>query len=1820
MVSRTSVGVDTDRIGASKVSSARAQRVATFVPRAFVAAGLIVALVAGLGLATWSQTPVPEVELDMPDFVSIGEDFEFTVKFRNATPNTIGDGPFIDLFAEYLGIDCTDEVTSGVPGPCDGIEILSAELVLSSPPSYALPPVNPQIELVPLATPTTSTCPSGLCLTGSAYLSHPFDAVPTYPSGLGLDGFQAFVIRLPFNGYSGDAIDAEIKVKARVHEYADHGAQLCIYARGGFKNGANTPLLSGTVAACIPTGAFSVTKSHAPIDCDCSCTHCADETVTGPHYPSTYSIDIHVAANQTLEELFLRDELPAEIQYIPNSLVVSPLGTGYVPVELPNGSEPGGLVELVWPVLDQSVTVEYSFFIPEQDASGNPIVWEGCEPESAHNVVVAEAYWLPLDPRDLDECGGPCHLVDNSEHDLEMKCIALQKTVELSTDINHPSVTPDDQLTYKLDFQISDYTSFRGIEVVDHLSDGQTYLGGATLHIEDPGLGTHDIPLDDYLELDPSPFAYPCPVAGGTCGSAPYASIAVGTVLVFHVHDAMNDLIGSDVLTGVPDPAAPATTGRITYSVSVDDVFEDHWYHKGGLYAGQSDAEVDKLDPLLNCAYIRGEQLEPVSSTADDGSYTCARVTGDSLAKSIYRVYRPGASQPLIYENTNPDAWSCPKDVFPGDLVTYRIYKVIPSCDAEYLAITDWLPLDVFDVSPSDWSYDSSGPSTQAPSVNEWKLGPDHSTYPPAPTFSSPSVNELHFNYGSIVDTGANTQCTVDLLFTVEVTGHPLPDETLVVNTAQECESITYSSGCSGGSCPGTGSTFCQMAIAAFTLREPELHITKGVVIASPWENPSIPGYGTFVPATPGPVPFSFPCETAPGEPAFLQPIVSQDLQFLPVDSDLYDVDANDVMKFAVVVENLGGAPAYDVVIADDFPDTCFEAPSCGLNLAVTDGAGDPFACNPVSPSLCAPSDFFDPGTGIQLVDPGPTAVDPGAIDGYSDDSGRNIAVITYDLRLRQDVSIGQCCANTAELVHYASVDGGDNFVGQDLVDPTEEEDDARVCLLPDASKCIIATSETHTTPQEGTSVAATIGEIVRYRLILELPEEQYPYLLVRDYLDDGMEYIDGSATCAFFYDNAMVAPNISVTQPQALPTGGCLADFSQVVWESIEPELFSISSFPLEFDIGGIWNQDDDPDSEYLVIEYCAIVANTGSNQDGDPLTNLFKAVTGSGSAIAVSNTATVWIVEPELDVSKHATYIDTDSDGCPDTWQFDVTVENTGSSTAFDIAVQDIPLPSGSWSLPSAFQCSNPLVMGDLTNWPTSYGWKVPTLAPGDSETCQLVMKLGDECCNAVNKAQATCTSLPGLQGTMQNPTGFHAGTAGSLMGERTSYFGSYDLPLCGKVTGKKLGDHDGDGVFDGQEDWEIAATGPGSSGCIQTTSTDTNGEYEFCLAPGTYTISETLQPGWTAVGPTSYTVNVAAGLTPEVDFKNEAGQTCSCAVTFGFVDYNGVVQTAKCNMNDVVTVTMQSSTDVVSISTDAVCTPPVWPCQASYHWTILDSDALTVYTATTPQITFDPPGSDTYEVTLKHYCAAVECRCAFHLVVNEPTGCNCGQWDSVTVTGPDYTGLPVQSNSVIGAEDGSTLTVTADYSCFPGSCPVSSYGYKLSYGTGTQTTGVVTADPAQFSFGVNVSSSPIVVDITPTCGGQDCTKYSFTVYGVFNKGSTSAADCIAQAAFTLNGSSEPFIQIGAEEELILDGSLSTCVSNYFVTVQQSDRNWSQIGPRAERYLSPSEIARIDQFDVRLFAAYRGLTMEPGKYYRIVLGVGHPWHDMTKLVYIRE
>jgi uncharacterized repeat protein (TIGR01451 family) len=1311
----------------------------------------------------------PDVPPDVPPQVLVGEDFTFKVRFKNAAPADIGYGPFIDLVLDAGGAN----ITKNPPCACDGMTFVKANMI-----DVNGGPV-PVVSYQSVAPPCTSSLPVSP--------NHPFLSSGVQPVLLS-PGSQLVTIELPFGSFDPSQPEIVVEVTAHVSKLADANQParpFKIYARGGFRYGLDAldngstsgdwPVLSdvkipGNPPSTLPSNQQTdPTQWAAQAQTDPTVMIVSkrylgpeNETVTGPNFIKSWELTLDIATGQTVNNLTVIDFLLTNVAYhqvdsvafssssshsspcfvIPPSQApppnTNPIGSANW-LTFPCVSITGGTHPLPPAVPIHDATIVFEFFVPEKSGDGFPILEPtSCAPVPLVNGVEAEGTWLGPTPPDACDTYQVITSIMYPDPPLNAKCMAIQKSVAVINDTGAPGPTPGDTLQYSLNFQISDFKTAGNLKIQDFLSDGQTLVPGSLKLLVSDQCGT--TPATGIAGAIPSN-AFTQTTACSSVGLAPGAP-PLFTTLNIDVSAAMIALGSAPnppgpfrqqhgILTGghafAPTPllTTPAL-GTITFQTVIQDKYVCPVTSPHDLF-------VDKDDPLTNTVTMTADILtnngtcsttpSAAGFTAQDDSQTAILIPTDFLAKTVYAVVR-GSTQ-ICGPNTTP----CPSqpEVMPFDQVTFRLTKTIPSSDAESLTIQDWLPLPKFLVAGTTFSNTQCG----IPAVGASCLGPSlpalSLTLPVVPTYpgsTPPSSNSFTFTYGTFNDP-ANQPRVIDLLFTRVVTNTPAADGLYVTNEAQECESNTF------------GVTFCQSAIAQVHVREPALKITKGIVAAT---NPN----AIFSPLPAGPVAFH---AVGTGCPRFSGTINSTNLASAPINSDVSSIDANDCVTFAIVVENTGGSPAYDVKLRELFPPGPLDIPDCFIpdftTLCVTDGTGTPL---PFTPGTA-----FHANLPIALQNPLPGVTSP---------AGSNIAVITFDACVVANIK-PHCCDNVARLENYASTSGGPNFVDGGFGGPFQ--DTARLCVLPRATKSITTTSEAHTpgTPS-GPPLSPeqlAVGEIIRYHLDVVVPESTSPssYQL-QDLLPAGLSYLG----------NLIVAP---------LPPGVTASNFPPLVTGAIG----TCSGGTVTFSFGNVTNTNPNtPAQEHISLDFNALVCNVSSNQNGRLLNNSFSVVV-DGQQVTASNSVAAVVVEPKITIAKTAA-VPSLTAGAAATYT--ITLTNNGTATAFDVHLTD--------HLPSC-----------LTNLA---GVQVSTSATNNSTATTLDLVIGSiplngtvtihytatvscvDCSKLVNTANVTWTSLPGPFGTTVNPTTSPTpGTSGSATGERdgsgavNNYVASATASLC-------------------------------------------------------------------------------------------------------------------------------------------------------------------------------------------------------------------------------------------------------------------------------------------------------------------------------------------------------------------------------------------------------------------------------------------------------
>ena len=326
--------------------------------------------------------------------------------------------------------------------------------------------------------------------------------------------------------------------------------------------------------------------------------------------------------------------------------------------------------------------------------------------------------------------------------------------------------------------------------------------------------------------------------------------------------------------------------------------------------------------------------------------------------------------------------------------------------------------------------------------------------------------------------------------------------------------------------------------------------------------------------------------------------------------------------------------------------------------------------------------------------------------------------------------------------------------------------------------KSLISTSEPLTKVVNGQE-KVTIGEIVRYALVVKLPESTNDGLKITDNIPTGMQFInDGTAKYSTVSDKGVITfmPNCNITGSNPTVTPTCVIPNANISGGTTDGSAVT-------FDFGQIDNQDSDANDEYIVVEFNAKVLNTANNQafnnanvNSTPttLTNTFSVVLNGNTPI-VSNNITVGVAEPVI--NNLATTITATPHDAGDPLEYTITFSNTATgdnaSPAFNINVNDalenlqaidpnadivITKPDGTKVINNSSSQTLSLIFDQLL--------------PGESITIVIKGKVEQSVpagTRIVNNTDIKYSSIPNGTGTQNNPTGSVSGATGTTTGGR-------------------------------------------------------------------------------------------------------------------------------------------------------------------------------------------------------------------------------------------------------------------------------------------------------------------------------------------------------------------------------------------------------------------------------------------------------------------
>lgn len=1132
-----------------------------------------------------APTPVAELASEqLQPF--IGEQTQFVVAFDNddvATGDT-GYGPYVDLRFNAAGADGDDGVTFG-----------SASFLGAA--------------VAPL---TTITC------TGAAVV-HPLTTL-SVPCPIGT---QLVIVQLPFGSFTAGQPIAHLDVSATISNKADVGVALAITATPGFAYG-NSP--TGTTATVGTASSISLTPQAIRF----TKTYIGPEheTATGPNYPRGFRLSLDVATGITVNNIQLTDVLPAQYQFLAvtgTSHTATAIATP--PTATPGGTLTRGLATVLGTAATEDAWIEFSYYIPEF-AAGDARILDTATGDDVLtlNDGAATVQVVPLDIRDVATTVtiNPNSLELPNPDNVEMtaKSIAIQKSVEIAVPSGDDGYTPGDVLEYTLHGQISDYFTFNDIVVNDILGDGQSYLDSYTpmLSITNRGVVTSFAIESAYTTIDSTQRPSSCAV--GSTGT---------TGITYNVSDAYRAeapsfdgfLTGGSAIEAGLDEAATFT---IAFRATIDDAY---------TCSPSPDNKLDPRDFVTNHVTVSGDVYAnsptgtPTTKLGDesDDSNTSVEIAPTTLLKAIH------ARNGVVGGFTGS-----PGRFAANDWITYRLTMHLPSSDISGLTISDYLPLPILTATPLTESSLGSNKCVSAsdlPGLNKWCFGPSDTfqgAFSQLPTVAaSTEANSISWVYDSreAVD---NLPRTIDLLFTLRISDAAFREGLFLTNQVQAFETNSF------------GSPWSTPAITQIELTEPMLNIDKGIVAvasnaaAAPtfstgrFPSSDVTSFGNAGSAGCARTPVGGLVTTANTADGF-------------PNADVTGVDAKDVVRFAIMVENTGAGlnGAFDTTISDTVP-AGFQIPSTGLNLCVTNGSGTALGHTDTG-FFTQPAGTASPlGTGtIRLTD----AATTGAI-GPRSTTGTNIALITYDLQVIPTIAANTIAAtllNTATITRYAAFENGPDFTS--ITPAPNLVDTASVATAPiTISKALTSTSSTTTTDPN-----IAIGEQATYTVTLRVPEGTTQNVRVVDTLPAGLALVDSALVS--------LSPSSGTTyssSTQTIGTGGG----------------------SLTVDLGTVTNTDNVGGGTITMV-YRVVALDVISNQQGTTLTNSAKLTYTNGQGASSSPTpatANVVVVEPNLNVTKSASSPSVDAD---DLLTYTIQIAHDSVSTAaHDVDLRDV-IPAG-------------------------------------------------------------------------------------------------------------------------------------------------------------------------------------------------------------------------------------------------------------------------------------------------------------------------------------------------------------------------------------------------------------------------------------------------------------------------------------------------------------------------------------------------------------
>ncbi|MGI6853293.1 isopeptide-forming domain-containing fimbrial protein [Mesorhizobium sp. 1B3] len=1104
-----------------------------------------------------SATPVATV-VDLPDEELINESFTFGVTFDNtgADPQGTGYGPFVDVTVGP-GIEVNDVTYLGVSLQTEEVGTWDGTQWVDS--------------------------------SGNPVTQHPLDNVGgqlALPIGSTV-GETWINVLAPFGSYTPDQPAIDLVFSATLDDSPDAnpetgavpGEDITVTARGGFQFGLD-PLDNPTTDPPVQQGA-AVSDTITPIvmRLDKELQLAEGETAQGPNFPFTYTISVDIATGVTVTDINIEDLLPTNLFFL--------TATTNVAASSQTAPGVGGTAEGV-PGIDTITTAQWTFdtvtgrtgegdivitltaYAPEFAADGTDLDEMNVDSPAAYlatnQAEVVSASYAAADGSEVainpDNSG---QLEDSIDVIIRPYTVLKMSNIE-----GGGAAAPGKYVQYTIEADISDYLALREAVLTDVLADGLTLdtTDNATLdhtpvlRVEMNGQ-VYLFPLTQTLEPGDETEIATTFQANGSQSVTFFLSAAVRNA------GALDEILYGDLFNG--DAQQGPTRVTLTYYALIEEN-----YRNGGAPVVVSDTLANSVNATLNSA--TGDGTNPAQP---DGSGSDVDITPPNSTKSVLAI------------NGQPPSGGSPT-IAPGDTVTYRIRIEVSSADVNDLNITDFLPSPVFDVDGNGSGFVFVG-GTGTPAPYQVTLGTGDTLISggiaPNPTVTTNgAANSINFSFADF-DLAPSQSGVIELLYTITATDHPFADGLLLTNQAQIQNTDSQ------------GNVDTDIIIDDVVLRQPVLSLTKGTVATD--ADGAVDNSLAFDPTRVAPGKMTF----ALGAAGFTttSTLTAADLATTPIDSNMSGFDAGDTVKFAVTVQNTGGQDAFDVVINDTLPPG-FAIPA-GAVLTVQYGDGSLV-------SFTGTIDDFFGGTGITINDDDANGLGGIAAGGAA--NGHDIIIISYELVAVDNLNPGITVNNTAEILSFAAIEGGNDFT--EGVDGQFTDDAELTAQTVEIDKRLIATDQGFTTGDD-----LTIGEIGTFQIEVTLPDGA-TQAIVTDVLPQGMALVGTPVLLLTFINaNGETVTFEGIVQQG----GGALSDGSALA--------FTQTGNTLTFDFSNLITNaapGTDLSGQSFVIQYQAQATDDPALDAGTRAIN--TATLDTPTTNPVSDTEGVDIVEPNLTITK--------------------------------------------------------------------------------------------------------------------------------------------------------------------------------------------------------------------------------------------------------------------------------------------------------------------------------------------------------------------------------------------------------------------------------------------------------------------------------------------------------------------------------------------------------------------------------------------------------